>query len=253
MNTYIKNILGIVIILLIALVGFVFWQYTSTRVSRTFQVNGQGKVNIVPDLAAFTFSVITQGDKDIGSLQKENTDKVNAAIDFIKSKGVDSKDIKTQNYNLSPRYQSYSCPVNQSKPCPPPDIIGYTISQSVSVKIRDFSKIGDILVKVVEYGANQLPQLSFTLEDPTAAQNEARAKAIEDAKEKAKTMADAGGFRLGKLLNIGEGYVSSIGMPYAISQLMPATGAGAPAAPTPTIEPGSQDVSANVTLTYEIK
>ena len=60
-------------------------------------------------MAQFTFNIITEGGKDISKIQKENTDKANKAISFIKSKGVEAKDIKTQNYNLEPRYQYYSC------------------------------------------------------------------------------------------------------------------------------------------------
>lgn len=220
---------------------------------RSFLVSGEGKVTAIPDVAQFTFSVISQGKKDIAVLQKENTDKTNQVITFLKDQKIDEKDIKTQNYNLEPRYQYYDCTrpglVGSASPCPPPEIVGYTITQTVSVKIRDFGKIGKVVGGVVENGANVVSQLSFTINDPTSIENQAREKAIAQAREKAKLVAKAGGFRVGRLISIDEGYV-----PYYAYGL----GAGdiklesAPSA-TPTIEPGSQEVIVNITLRYEIQ
>ncbi len=64
---------------------------------RSFSASGEGKIVAVPDVAQFTFSVVSEGGKDLGALQKSNVEKTNKIIDFMKSKGVDSKDIKTQN------------------------------------------------------------------------------------------------------------------------------------------------------------
>ncbi|HRY62737.1 MAG TPA: SIMPL domain-containing protein, partial [Candidatus Paceibacterota bacterium] len=148
---------------------------------RSFSVSGEGKVTAVPDIASFTFSVITEGGKDLGALQKENTEKMNKAIEFIKGKDVESKDIKTSNYSLNPRYQYFDCarPLTSSvQPCPPPEIVGYTINQTVSVKIRDFSKIGEIMSGVVAVGANNVSQLSFGIDDQTMVEAGARSEAI---------------------------------------------------------------------------
>ena len=153
--------------------------------------------------------MITEGDKDIASLQKKNTDSVNKTIEFVKSSGVDAKDIKTQAYNLSPRYQYSTCrevsPVNStvgaqgvvSKVCPPAEIVGYTITQTVQVKARDFAKVGDILSGVVSRGANNVSQLSFQIDDPSAVQEQAREQAIQKAKTRAQNIAAAAGFKLG--------------------------------------------------------
>jgi uncharacterized protein len=219
---------------------------------RSFSVSADAKVVAVPDVSQFTFSVITEGGKDIASLQKTNTDKINKAIDFLKAKGIDQKDIKTLNYSLDPKYTYYNCPHPESSitPCPPAQITGYTITQTVSVKVRDFTKIGDVLGGVVDNGANSVSQLSFTIDDPTSLENQARDQAIAKAIEKAKLTAQAGGFKLGRLLSIDEGYTPYYSYGGGISAKDMSS---IPSNITPNIEPGSQEVTANVALRYEIK
>lgn len=245
---------------------------------RSFSVTAEGKTVSIPDVAAFSFTVLTEGGKDLAGLQAKNTESMNNAIDFVKGQGVEIKDIKTSYYNVNPRYENYSCydkPVDEIydggdltahsvatppvapgsqktvNTCPPPAIVGYTITQSVDVKIRDFKKISDIMSGVVTNGANQVGSLSFTTDDPTAVQDEARAEAIAKAKVKAEAMAKAGGFRIGRLLGITDGGYS----PYSYRSY-DSYGVSAEskvvAAPTPTIEPGSQETTINVTLQYEI-
>lgn len=220
---------------------------------RSFAVSGEGKSVSVPDVAEFSFSVITEGGKNVADLQKQNTEKVNKAIDYVKSQKVDSKDIKTVGYSLEPRYQYFNCYGGDGRPCPPPEIVGYSVQQTVSVKARDFTKVGDILAGVVQNGANSVSSLNFTMDDPTSSENAARQEAIRKAKEKAQDVAKAGGFTLGRLISIEEGY-SAMPM-YALGK-GGGIGGGAPdavAMPAPAIEPGSQETIINVTLRYEIE
>ncbi len=271
MSEKIKNYMGGAIIVAVLLFGYAAASYVNTYSKsinpsefRSFTVSGDGKAVAVPDVATFTFSVITEGGKNLGDLQTQNTNKVNKAIAFVKSSGVDAKDIKTQNYDVSPRYESYRCaypmmgvatpsgsePSIAPQPCPPAAIIGYTITQTMLVKVRDFGKAGAILSGVVGAGANSVSALQFTVDDPSKPQNEARVEAIAKAKAKARAVADAAGFRLGRLLSIDEGgypvYYGAYGKGGAA---LDATSA----APTPAIEPGSQDVNITVTLRYEIQ
>ncbi len=258
MSDKLKNYLSIAVIISILVLAFSAWSYTRSYSKsiepssfRSFSVSGEGKVVTVPDVAEFTFSVVTEGGTDIAGLQSDNTKKVNQAIAFVKSKGVDVKDIKTQSYNLTPRYQRYSCPrvALEAEPCPPPEIVGYTIAQTTLVKVRDFTVIGDILAGIVENGVNVVSQLNFTIDDPDQPQNEARAEAIVKANKKAKSIAKAAGFRLGRLLSISE----SGGVPLPVFFRESALGMGGVSVSSPTIEPGSQEVVVNVTLSYEIQ
>ena len=259
MSEQIKNSFYITVIITLLIGAFSTVKYVSSYSKasqptsyRSFNVSGDGKAVAVPDVARFSFGVVSEGGKDIASLQKQNTDKVNKAIAYLKDNGVDQKDITTQNYSVDPRYQYFNCSGDGVKPCPPSEIVGYTVNQGVAVKIRDFNKVGNILAGVVENGANSVSQLQFTIDDPTAVQNEARAEAIDKAKVKAEAIAEAGDFKLGRLLSIDEGgnpnypvaYDNGYGMGGAVPQSLKTS---------PNIEPGSQEVSINVTLTYEIK
>lgn len=251
METKIKNYLGIALIGALVVTAYGIFSfvrsYEDTAETSSFSANAEGKVVAIPDIAQFSFSIITQGGIDLKNTQTENTNNANVTIAFVKSKGIDAKDITTQGYNVEPRYQYFDCSGRQSSVCPPYEIVGYTITQTVLLKVRDFSTIGDLLSGVIENGANTVSQLSFTVEDPLLLENQAREKAITKAKEKAKSIAKAGGFRLGKLRSISEGSY----YPVPMFSTMEAKGGATPA--SPTIEPGSYDITINVSLTYEIK
>lgn len=272
MSDKIKNVLGLagVLAILCIAVSSLWYVNAFSRNSeptsfRSFSVAGTGKATAIPDVSRFTAQVITEGDTNLGTSQEKNTEKVNAVIAFIKTNGIEPKDIKTQNYSVNPRYQYFDCsrspsPVDNTgvqtvKPCPPPQIVGYTVDQTIAVTVREknFGAIGELLSGVVQKGANSVSQLSFEVDDPTAVQGEARAQAIAKAKAKAVSMAQAGGFTLGRLLSIDEG---SSPAPYYNSYAASAPTAFASegrVAATPTIEPGSQDVTVDVTLKYEIQ
>ena len=204
MNEQIKNALGGVMIVVVVVATYAVASYVASYAKsvdpssfRDFSVSGDGKAVGIPDVAQFTFSVITEGGKDIGKLQQENTEKVNAINAFAKEQGIGDKDIRTQSYNIDPRYQYFSCPTSGGA-CPPAEIVGYTINQSVQMKIRDFTKIGVLLSGMVQKGANSVSQLTFAIDDPTSVQNDARAEAIVKARQKAEGLARAGNFRSGR-------------------------------------------------------
>jgi len=253
MSIKIKNYLGIAAILGIIAIGYASVSLVRSiepTSFRSFTVSAEGKISAAPDIASISFGVVTEGGTDIAILQEENTKKANEAIDFLKASGIKPEDIKTSNYSVEPRYQYSNC-VGDRGPCPPPEIVGYAVRQTVSIKIRDFSKIGAILSGVVSKGANVVSGLSFEIDDPIALQNQARAQAIEKARSKAKATAKAGDFRLGKLLSVEEsgGYI-----PFYRDVKAEALSIGVGGAtPAPTIEPGSQEITVNVFLKYEIK
>lgn len=248
----VKMALLAVVVFSVASYAYTYSRSIEPSAFRSFSVEGEGKVVAIPDVAEFSFTVLTQGGVNLAALQQENTDKANNAIAFVKSKGVAEKDISTQAYNVTPRYQHFDCrpsPLGGSVSCPPPEIVGYEVRQSVQIKARNFDIVGELLSGVVEKGANSVSQLSFTIDDPTKVENDARAQAIEKAKEKAKVIARAGDFRLGRLLSIQEGGDVS---PYTRVQSL-SVKAFNEAAVAPTIEPGSQDIRVTMTLVYEIR
>lgn len=239
----------------------VFWYVSafsrSVPSTRSFSVSGEGKVIAVPDVAELSFGVLTEGGKNLANLQKENTEKANGVIEFLKKNGIEDKDIKTQSYNITPRYQRFSCPPRppvggkgEAAPCPPPEIVGYSINQTVSVKIRSLNKVGEILSGVVKEGANTVSGPNFTVDDPSGLEQKAREEAMQKAREKAVATAKSGGFRLGKIISVNEGVFAP--QPYFAKGLALGIG-GDFGGERPSIEPGSQEVRVNVTLVYEIK
>lgn len=262
MNEKIRNYLWGVVMVGVLAVSYATVSYVQTYSQsiepssfRSFAVTADAKVVAVPDVAAFTASVITEGGLDLGALQEANVEKTNKVIAYVKDNSVDEKDVKTEGYSVEPRYENCNYGVYQQyqgNVCPPPRIVGYTVRQTVSVKVRDFTKAGEILGGVVTNGANSVSSLSFTIDDPTEVQTEARAEAIAKAKAKAKLIAREAGFSVGRLLSIDEGGYAPP-TPYYYREAYGMGGAEDVAKVTASIEPGSEEVRVTVTLRYEIR
>jgi uncharacterized protein YggE len=262
MDTRIINTLGItgaIALVAVAIAGIISATTYSRSIEpssyRSFSVSGEGTTYGIPDVATFSVGVTTEGGTDLGALQEENTTKVNAIIAFLKDNGVAKEDITTSSYNVSPRYQTYSCnyySLETGEPCPPAEIVGYTISQRVSVKARDFEVVGTLLSGVVDAGANTVSSLSFEIDDADTIESEARAEAIEKARAKAEAVAQAGGFSVGRILDI---YESSVypRYNYTYAENSIAYGMDSDMKVAPTIEAGSEEINVNVTIRFEIK
>ena len=244
------SLLNVVLIvgLIFAVRVLIFGSYLPPS-GRTITVSGDGKVTVTPDIAMISFSVVTQG-KEPETIQEENTEKMNEVISFIKEQGIEAKDIKTANYNLSPQYDYGRRP--DIYPPPPPKIVGYTLTQTVLLKVRDFEKVPAILGVLPDLGINQIEQLSFEVEDPDRYLNEARKEAFEKARDKAKAMAAFSGTRIRRVVTFSESFGGPI--PYRL-YAAEALGKGGDLGGEvpPVIEPGSQDVTVNVSVTYEIR
>lgn len=247
---YLKmTIIGALMIFALSTMAYVYAYSRTMQPASAFSVSAEGKAVMVPDTAKFTFTVLAQGGTNPVKLQKDNTAKVNAIIKYLQEQGVDKKDIKTEGYYLNPQY-SYS--VCREGTCPPSKITGYEVRNTTSVKTKDFDKAGELIAGVTERGANEVSGLDLTVDDKTAIENQAREEAMKKATEKARSMAKAGGFRLGRLLSIDE---------YAPGEVVPMYGMGGgsemsvmPKATTPIdVQPGSQEFIVNVNLRYEIR
>ncbi|QQR78246.1 MAG: SIMPL domain-containing protein [Candidatus Moraniibacteriota bacterium] len=218
-----------------------------TYPTRTFSADGEGRIEVSPDVAKFSVSVVTDDGKDVVDVQAKNTEKMNAVTAFLKESAVAEKDLKTDEYTLSPRYDYPNC--TGLSTCPQPSISGYSLTQTLRVTVRDTEKIGDLLSGVVTKGANSVSQVTFTVEDEDAAKADARKEAIEKAKAKAIRIASDAGFEMGQLVSIYETpNVFGFG---GEGDMLSAKSAVANV-PAPSIEPGSNETTVNVTLTYEI-
>jgi hypothetical protein len=236
------------IFIAVAVVGMIFfvmpmlskWE-NSFAPTRTMTVSAEGKTTATPDLAELSFSVVSQG-KNPADLDASNNDKMSAVIEFVKSQGIDSKDITTTAYDLSPNYR-YDLNTNRNY------ITGYTLTQTVSVKVRDLTKVASVIGGLTPLGVNQIGGVNFTFVDTEKFLAVARADALSKVKTKAIAMAAGADVSLGEVVNVGENIVYQV--PYAETRNSVATMSAGAAAPT--IEPGTQDVTDNVAVTYELK
>lgn len=206
----------------------------------TISVSGEGKTSAKPDIGQVELSVVTES-SSAATAQKDNVAKMNNIIKGMKDFGIKDEDLKTSNYSINPKYnyrdgKSY--------------IIGYEVTQSLEVKIRDLDKTSTILQKASELGSNQVGSLVFTFDDPEKVRAEARTKAIDNAKQKAQELANSLGVSLGKITSFSEG---SSGYPspvyYAENKSAYGMGGGGAA---PDIQTGENEITSTVTISYEI-
>lgn len=243
------------IVLSIAALGYVYQfgrEVSRGNSNRTFTVDAESVVGATPDVAKFSATLITEGGRNVGDIQKQNIDKMNAVNDFLRDAGIEKKDLQTTNYNLSPRYSYPNCIRSGESVCPPPSISGYTLTQTLSVKVRDLEKLGDMLSGVVSKGANSVSEVSFIVDDETAVRNQAREEAVAKARKKASDIASSGGFRVGRVVSLYEDQGSPVSPMYGYAEGM----GGAPKSSdsiAPTIEPGTNEMKVHVTITYEIR
>lgn len=212
--------------------------------ARTITVTAEGKTTVSPDLAEISFSVLSQG-KDPQTLSANNNDKMNAVLQFVKAQGIDDKDLTTTDYNLSPNYQ-YDRNTQRNF------ITGYTLTQTVQVKVRDLNKVATVLSGLAPLGVNQIGGVNFTFDDPEKFLAVARADAFVKAEAKAKEMATAAGASLGMVMSVAENnYIPTPRALYMGANSAAGLG-GVETASAPTIQPGTQDVTDNVSITYEL-
>lgn len=214
-------------------------------------VNGTGEVFAVPDIANITFSVTKQG-KTVADAQKEVSKKIDGALVFLKNTGIAEKDIKTTNYNAFPKYE-YSDVTCLSTDCPRPGkqiLVGYDVTQSITVKVRDTDKTGAILEGLAKVGITEITGPNFEIDDDEALKAEARKKAIADAKEKAEILAKDLDVRIVRIINFTESGNYPI---YFGAKSMDGYGGLGGAVPVPEIPKGENKITSNVTITYEIR
>lgn len=269
-----KVAIAIIAIFGVAVAGWVFLQFAGLpqNMPHEITISGTGKAYVKPDIAVVYFGVTTQELKSQDAVNKNN-EKMNAIIKSIKDLGIEDKDIQTTLYNLTPVYD-YSTGIMPLKPAGfegsvrpdsavssmPVDsypiyidrgrvFSGYSLEQQISVKIRDFSKINSVLDKATAAGATNVGQLQFTVDDIEKVNSEARALAIANAKEKLKGLSRESGLKVGKLVNVYEGYNGYPQPMYAMGMAEKDSVSSVP----PQIQTGQQEVNVTVTLTYQVK
>lgn len=206
---------------------------------RTITVGGTGRVVVEPDLADLRLGVTITA-LTARQARAANATAMGRVIEVLKALGIARRDIQTSNLSLSPAYD-YSNNANL------PRLTGYTLTNTVAVTVRDLGQVGQAIDAALEAGATSFDSLAFRVEDPSAAEMQARAAAVVDARAKADALAAAAGLTITGVAAIGE-----LGQPIPYPgfqkemSLMAARDAATP------IETGVNEVSVSVSVTYLI-
>jgi len=199
----------------------------------TISVTGMATVETVPDLATLTIGVTTLADTAAAALTA-NSVSVQAVMERLAAAGIEPRDMQTSNLSLNPNWTGYDTGN--------PVISGYQASYMLTIRVRDLAGLGAVLDAAVADGANTLNGLSFGLADPGPTLDEARKKAVADARARADLLAAAAGVSLGRILSISDS---------ATATNDPGPVYKAEMASVP-VAGGEVGLSATVTILYEI-
>lgn len=211
--------------------------FAQTQPPAQITVTGEGVVEGVPDIAALSLGVTTTGDTAVEAMAA-NTAALNAVMARLTAAGVTDRDMQTTNLSINPNWTGYDSSSKQT-------INGYTASNQLTVTIRALDTLGTVLDAAIADGANTLNGLTFGLSEPRPAMDEARTKAVADARARATLLVEAAGVKLGRIVSITEG--GSFNQPAPMFRAQ----ADAAASPVP-VAAGEVATSASVTIVYEI-
>jgi len=207
-------------------------------------VTGEGKVSVVPDVAILNLGVEAQ-EETVAEAQQQAAEAMEAVMAVLDEYGIAEKDIQTQRFRIRP--------VKEWTRDEEEILIGYRVTNTVTVKVRNIENTGTIIDAAATAGGDyiRINSISFTIDEPTEYYEEVREKAMADAQAKAEQLAKLGGISLGKPTYINEGGVY-FPVPRDFYQ---ESGAPPVPAPTPTtpISPGEDEISLTVQVVYSIE
>jgi uncharacterized protein len=209
-------------------------------------VTGEGSVDVAPDMAVLVLSVMREAPTAREALTANST-AMSKVLDAMAGLGIAKRDLQTANFDIQPRY-NYPQPGKEANQGP--QLVGYTVRNGLTVRVRDIAKVGEVLDASVTLGVNEGGSILFTNDDPSAVITQARVKAMQQALAKAQTLAEAAGVKLGKVLEISE--QDYIPRPMAMAKMeMVAMDSSAGAAPPIAAGENTYKVTVNVSLALE--
>lgn len=205
----------------------------------TLNLSAQGETKVTPDMATITLGVQTDGPTAAGALSA-NAAQMTKVVAALKKAGIADRDIQTSNLNVNPQYVYKE---NQ-----PPKLTGYQASNQVTIQVRDLAKLGQTVDATVNAGATNVGGISFGLQDPKAAEDAARLDAVKALQAKADLYARATGYKIVRLVSLGEGGGYTPAPPpmpmYAMARMDKAESS--------PVSAGELKVQVSVSATYEL-
>lgn len=211
----------------------------ATTPQRHITVTAEGSVSAVPDMVLISTGVQTTAETARDALA-DNSKAMRRVIKRLKEVGIRGRDIATDNLSVQPEYQRTR---DNSKP---PVVTGYRVNNSVRIQVKDISLLGEVLDEVIELGANQVGGIQFQVSREERLRDEARTKAMENARRRAELFAREANARLGEVLMIREGHANFNPRPVAM-EMRSAKAGGVP------LQAGTQELSASVTVTWALR
>tara|TARA_R110002110_G_scaffold90974_2_gene236458 strand:- start:1876 stop:2604 length:729 start_codon:yes stop_codon:yes gene_type:complete len=209
------------------------------------RVTGEGRAMLVPDMAMLNLTVIREGATAREALDA-NSMAMQEVLAAMRNAGIDERDLQTAQFSIQPRYRHHRPDASGQQE--PPEIVGYTVSNSLMVRVRELEEVGAILDRSVSLGVNQGGNIQFLNDDPAAALEQARVAAVKDALQRAATLTAAAGVKSGRILEIAEQSSQPRPMPMARAEMMMSADAGAV-----PVAGGENTYSVTVTVTLALE
>lgn len=217
-------------------------------------VSGEGMISVEPDLAILNIGVETTGDT-VAEANGDAADSMNSIVNALKDRGLEDRDIQTRSFNIFPMYE-YNEVFVDGRRVGKQELVGFRVSNSASINIRDLDEIGEIIDEVAVAGGDstRINGINFTVEDPKPFMDGLREAAVEDALAKAQQFAGLTGVSVGPMRFISETGGSS---PVVLQDMSVKRGfapemAFAASAPT-SISSGEMDFRLSIQAVFEIQ
>jgi uncharacterized protein len=224
------------IALIIALFATMFAGAQQQNPQPQINVNGEGKIMVIPDQADITVGVTNTG-ADADDVKKANDKAIDAVIKYLKSQKLQPADYQTQRVNLNRNYD-----YNKKK-------YSYVASQAIVIHLKDLSKYDALMMGLTDAGVNTINGVTFKTSKQADYESEARIKAVADAKKKAGDYAGALGQKVGKAITVTDN--TQVYYPQVYRMEMKA--AAADEAPQETLAVGEITITANVNIAFELQ
>ncbi len=212
----------------------------SIQTETTLNLTAEGKVTRAPDIMMISLGVMTEA-VTASDAMAANARQMTGLMASLKKAGIAEKDIQTSNLSLSPKYDY---PERRA-----PELVGYQVSNQVTVKVRDLKNAGQAIDAAVSGGGNMVNSIAFGIDDPSKALDEARTSAMSEAMARAELYARAAGYRVKRVVSISEqgGY-----FPQPQPKMMMARMDMAESYSTP-VAGGEMDISVSVSVQFELE
>lgn len=212
-----------------------------TPVQPRIIVTGEGEATVAPDMALLSLSVMREAKTAREALDANNEAMANV-IEAIKASGIADRDLQTAGLQIMPRYNFTNRPDGSQEA----ELVGYQVTNTLSVRVRDLGKTGEVIDKAVSLGVNQGGNIVFTNEDSSSVVTQARKNAVADATDRANTLAQAAGVKLGRVVEISDQSFGAQPMPMSAKAFDRALSAV-------PIQAGENAYRVQVNITFELE